>query len=267
MFNNYRPHSPFYVNNIFELFSSDSEDSDFESDWSEIMAASAILNRSTASSQVHKTLKSHLDANPIEHKYFNDNRKIFRKIYDVDAELWKNFDDAKNAYVIDADLSVRIEQATAIANAAVKIREANVATASTVIRASNATVLLDGLDVAELDALETLRRVVVAKMTGKPAPVVSQVNNADQMVLNMNEDIKAIKITGFIPEKYLVNHYIWRCYQHAARKGIRVEEFEQTSAHSCNEAVWKCIVERWTFYDIDHVHKNNNAKHTKSKIE
>lgn len=245
MYNNYRPNSPFYSNNIFELFSSESEDSEQDLDWIEAMAASTVLNRATASSQVHKVLKSHLDENPIDDQYFADNIKTFKCLFGVKADLWTAFNNAKNNYVTEGLMSVRIEQATAIANAAVRIREENTQTATTVIKKSNAEVPLDGLDLSELDRLDALRKLVVSKMTGKPAPSVSQANNADQMVHCMNDDIKAIKITGFIPEKYLVNHYIWRCYEHARRKGIEIEDMSLESDHSCDNNIWIKIVDRW----------------------
>lgn len=220
MFTTYNVASPFYLTNNFD-YTSDSESDE------DIYIMSNITKQSTAASKVHHALKVFFQANQIPAAIYAENQTTVRTLFGADQALWAEYKKAESEYKNDGTDKQRLDCANAISSAAIKIRQSNSVTAMTVTSVHTPIVHLQGLSLQEVEDLNELHKLMIAKMQGEGKS--GNAGMADQMLVDFMDDMELAKKSGMLADKWYQSHRMWKMSEHFRQKHNKELKYEKTT--------------------------------------
>lgn len=135
-----------------------------------------------------------------------------------------------------ADINIHIYK---IGKAAIAIRNSSDVTKPTVITQHQAEVTINGLTADEITSLRELEELMKSKMTGTGKKGTAQ--EADNMLTRFMADMENAKVAGFILQKWISDHRIWKCCQHYLQKNKSELKFDKID----NNEVWNKVVDEF----------------------
>nr|QPZ88456.1 putative nucleoprotein [Soybean thrips negative-stranded RNA virus 2] len=200
---------------IFDLSDSESDESDM-----------GDSENSALSSRIHKLCLEYCEDNTLPDSYYERNLRDFTALFNNRAALWNAYRQEADNYVPTAPLPARIQQAIAIARAAVELRGVIPETILTTMASSVTVNEINPQDSADL--LE-LCNFVKAKMTKTGQQGTEVAGNSEKMFKEYQREIRQAAVTGVISDTWFTKNRIWKMKQFAEMSG---KEFPQLASRA-----------------------------------